>query len=593
MQEILERMVELALEAGRRIREEFYLPGGPRGGGDKADIDTEVEAFLRPELQELIPGSAVLGEELGGSGTFTEEFCWLIDPHDGTAAFLRGFRGSSVSIGLLRNNTPVLGVVYAPLYPNDSGDLITGGPGLGLFRNGKPWNPPPNSDPVSHSDIVVISQDADRRPQANINAVAPMRYLAMASIAYRLALTAAGDARVGQSLVYLAEHDVAAGHALLLAAGKVLRAWQDGPPDPVIYNPRVRSAPMIGGDPVAVDEFCPRDPGAVLGSPRIAALSALPGSRQWQAEGWSLDRAQGCLLGQLAGDSLGSLVEFRTAETIAAMYPNGPHELADGGTWHTLAGQPTDDSEMALALARQLIQDGGFQTARVLSAYKAWHKSGPFDIGNTTSQGLKGRPNRDSQANGSLMRCSPLGIAYPPEELALVAPADSALTHPHKLCTDCCRVFTQTISHAMAGLSVAEALEQALASTSGETHELLLSALNAPPKEFMKQMGWIKIAFANAFHWLAQERPLAEALVWTVRQGGDTDTNAAIAGALLGAFQGLSAIPRQWRLSILTCRPDRANPRCQQPRPMAYWPIDALNLAELLLEVRCRPQTKL
>ena len=62
----------------------------------------------------------------------------------------------------------------------------------------------------------------------------------------------------------------------------------------------------------------------------------------------TLSRAQGCLLGQLAGDSLGSLVEFRSPQEIRRKYPNGVRELEDGGTWGTIAGQPTDDSEMGL-----------------------------------------------------------------------------------------------------------------------------------------------------------------------------------------------------------------------------------------------------
>ena len=72
-----------------------------------------------------------------------------------------------------------------------------------------------------------------------------------------------------------------------------------------------------------------------------------------------LSRAQGCLLGQLAGDALGSLVEFKSPEEIRRTYPDGVRELADGGTWNTIAGQPTDDSEMALLLARMLAERGG------------------------------------------------------------------------------------------------------------------------------------------------------------------------------------------------------------------------------------------
>src|SRR4029077_13255475 len=73
-----------------------------------------------------------------------------------------------------------------------------------------------------------------------------------------------------------------------------------------------------------------------------------------------LSRAQGCLLGQFSGDALGSLVEFGRADGIRATYPNGVRELADGGAWNTIAGQPTDDSEEALMLARSIAREGRY-----------------------------------------------------------------------------------------------------------------------------------------------------------------------------------------------------------------------------------------
>ncbi|AXA37023.1 ADP-ribosylglycohydrolase [Candidatus Sumerlaea chitinivorans] len=94
-----------------------------------------------------------------------------------------------------------------------------------------------------------------------------------------------------------------------------------------------------------------------------------------------VSRAQGCLLGQIAGDSLGSLVEFWPPERIRKHYPNGVRELADGGSWNTIAGQPTDDSEMALALARTLVRVGRYDPAEARRAYLAWWRSGPFDCG--------------------------------------------------------------------------------------------------------------------------------------------------------------------------------------------------------------------
>jgi ADP-ribosylglycohydrolase len=85
-----------------------------------------------------------------------------------------------------------------------------------------------------------------------------------------------------------------------------------------------------------------------------------------------LERAQGCLLGQLAGDALGSLVEFQTPEQIRREYPNGVQELADGGTWNTIAGQPTDDSETALLPARMLADQGRYAPEEARKAYIFW-----------------------------------------------------------------------------------------------------------------------------------------------------------------------------------------------------------------------------
>src|SRR6202012_5519757 len=78
------------------------------------------------------------------------------------------------------------------------------------------------------------------------------------------------------------------------------------------------------------------------------------------AEDQRFDRALGCMLGLVIGDSLGSQVEFQDAEQIAAVYPNGVRELADSAVWRTIAGQPTDDSELALTLARSLVRTGGY-----------------------------------------------------------------------------------------------------------------------------------------------------------------------------------------------------------------------------------------
>ncbi len=110
----------------------------------------------------------------------------------------------------------------------------------------------------------------------------------------------------------------------------------------------------------------------------------------------TLLRAQGCLLGQLAGDALGSLVEFQSPEEIRRKYPDGVRELADGGTWGTIAGQPTDDSEMALILARMLIKQRRYDTQEARKAYVFWLNSAPFDCGSTRTS-REAQPRKPSE----------------------------------------------------------------------------------------------------------------------------------------------------------------------------------------------------
>lgn len=307
-----------------------------------------------------------------------------------------------------------------------------------------------------------------------------------------------------------------------------------------------------------------------------------------------VDRAQGCLLGQLAGDSLGSLVEFQTPGEIRRRYPDGPRELADGGTWDTLAGQPTDDSEMALDLARLLVRDGAYNAKRARAAYRAWLDSEPFDCGNTTAAGLLGNPNPDSQANGALMRISPLGIfgaRHNPRDVGTWARQDAALTHPHPNCLQVNELFACAIAAAIRTGMGGDQLFEWIANRA-ETVEIsapickvIERARLGPPDDYCRNQGWVLIAFQNALWQIRQAQPLEVSVVETVARGGDTDTNAAICGALLGAIQGKSAIPDQWQGSILSCEASGRNPRCSRPRPKRYWPTDALQIAYELVSI--------
>lgn len=79
--------------------------------------------------------------------------------------------------------------------------------------------------------------------------------------------------------------------------------------------------------------------------------------------------------------------------------------------------------------------------------------------------------------------------------------------------------------------------------------------------------------------------------VETVMAGGDTDTNAAICGALLGAVHGVDSLPEQWRAAVLSCRLEAGLPGVRHPRPREYWPNDALELAAELLRAGTEPRS--
>ena len=104
-----------------------------------------------------------------------------------------------------------------------------------------------------------------------------------------------------------------------------------------------------------------------------------------------------------------------------------------------------------------------------------------------------------------------------------------------------------------------------------------------PPADYIYQQGWVLIAFRNALWQLLHAPNLEEGVVDTVMRGGDTDTNAAIVGALLGAVYGRNAIPNQWLQHLLNCRPLLGQPHVLRPRPECFWPVDALQLAERLV----------
>ena len=173
------------------------------------DTDRASEAAILAVLAREAPGIAVLAEEGGGARA---DLMWAVDPLDGTTNFIRGFPVVGVSVGLLEGGVARLGVVLGPYL----GLEFDGGPGLGLRRNGEelPWLA--RRDPAG---AVISTGFPFRNPERRER--------------YERALRSALGTFDGFFELGLGTWDVAAGAALVLAAGGVATDWEGGQGWPV------------------------------------------------------------------------------------------------------------------------------------------------------------------------------------------------------------------------------------------------------------------------------------------------------------------------------------------------------------------------
>src|SRR5262249_5425601 len=141
---------------------------------------------------------------------------------------------------------------------------------------------------------------------------------------------------------------------------------------------------------------------------------------------------------------------------------------------------------------------------------------------------LEGTPKPESQANGSLMRASPLGILahrLDPRRAADLARADSALTHPHPVCGDATAPFVLARGHAIdrgdgPEAAYAAALDWArTAPAAPPVRDALEAAAQRAPELDGNTRGWVLLALQNAFHVLLHAPTVEEGLAATILRG--------------------------------------------------------------------------
>ena len=303
-----------------------------------------------------------------------------------------------------------------------------------------------------------------------------------------------------------------------------------------------------------------------------------------------INRIRGCLFGGPVGDALGTRYEFSThniaLNNVATDIKNcaGHLDMLGGGPFGLKPGQYTDDSELGMCLAQALINNNGQYDANLVAKnYIQWFNDGPFDIGSTTMKALRGAENvRDmlkfagtlniqSLSNGCLMRL----FALPPillkyyisdntKELESICTTECALTNPNPIAVTAVVVYVKTICQILTGetnktVLYGTAIKNIM--TFGDSGRLIKSIIehawdytNVVPLTSghkikitsNKYGGYLGKALYLAFRELFHGNNFEQSLIEIIKNGGDTDTNACIAGTLLGAYYGFDAIPSRW-----------------------------------------------
>jgi len=182
------------------------------------------------------------------------------------------------------------------------------------------------------------------------------------------------------------------------------------------------------------------------------------------------DHCLGCVIGAFLGDAIGAQLEFQ--KKISDNDIKNALKMKGGGVFGLAPGQITDDSEMALCLAKGLVEGEGIVSLdRIAKYYGKWLNSKPFDIGNTTIAALSGLSNKDSngdvtgwadlckktskennknsESNGGLMRLTPLAVYCASfendKDVEELVRAEQELTHSNPVAIDLAISYVLTL----------------------------------------------------------------------------------------------------------------------------------------------------
>ena len=268
----------------------------------------------------------------------------------------------------------------------------------------------------------------------------------------------------------------------------------------------------------------------------------------------NLDKSIGMFMGLAIGDALGAPLEFQEAREP----DNFLTKYTTGGAHNVSLGEWTDDTSMALAMAKSLIEKQTFDADDIMQKFCNWYLNGEystrgncFDIGGTTAVALRsyssvfensdylqpyrGRIANDSSGNGALMRMAPvIMVAKNPFHAMQLATQQTLLTHGSNLCVEY-------------SLMLAEELYHGSPITRYDNYKL---PHDIKTNEVMSG-GFVKETYQAAWWAFTTTNSFEECIIKAVNRGHDSDTTGAVAGMIAGRHYGHSKIPDYFKENLM------------------------------------------
>ena len=274
-------------------------------------------------------------------------------------------------------------------------------------------------------------------------------------------------------------------------------------------------------------------------------------------------RVAGVLVGMAVGDAMGAPLEFMPRTAARRMYPAGLREMIPCGRW--AAGEYTDDTQMALLVARSFIECKRLDPPNLAHLFKDWAGTAK-DVGLQTSSVLKMRgyveaPERvaaeyytrhseNSAGNGAVMRCAPVALFHLESRPMLLADSrrSARLTHADPKAQSSCVLVNVLIAEALLhGTKDARGIAMASLAPLERSSWERLDHIEALSEEDISSSGYTVSTVEAAVWSFLTTDSFEEAVVRAANLGDDADTVAAVTGALAGAYYGNTDIPRRWR----------------------------------------------